>query len=60
SSPAKIEYMIFPRMSALAEVLWSPKEKKNWEDFEKRLPVQIKRYELWGANYNHGNSGKKN
>jgi hexosaminidase len=47
----KVEYMIFPRMSALSEVLWSPKEKKNWNDFEKRLPAIMRRYELWNANY---------
>jgi len=47
----KVEYMIFPRMSALSEVLWSPKEKRNWSDFEKRLPAQFKRYDLWKANY---------
>lgn len=49
--PSKVEYMVFPRMSALSEVLWTPKEKKNWKDFERRLPVQFKRYELWKANY---------
>ena len=37
--------MIFPRMSALSEVLWSPKEKKDWKDFERRLPELLKRYE---------------
>ena len=47
----KIEYQIFPRLSALSEVLWTPKEKKNWADFERRLPMQFKRYEFWGANY---------
>lgn len=49
--PSKVEYMIFPRMSALSEVLWSPKEKKNWKEFEKRLGTQFKRYDLWKANY---------
>ena len=39
--PSKVEYMIFPRMAALAEVLWTPKEKKNWKDFERRLPVIV-------------------
>ncbi len=48
----KIEYMIFPRLSALSEVLWSPKEQRNWNDFEKRLTTQQKRYQLWGSNYN--------
>jgi hexosaminidase len=49
--PSKVEYMVFPRMSALSEVQWSPKEKKNWNDFEKRLQTQFKRYDLWKANY---------
>jgi len=51
NNPRKVEYMIFPRLSALSEVLWSPKEKKNWNDFEKRLQLQFKRYDLWNANY---------
>ena len=49
--PSKIEYMIFPRMSALSEVLWSPKELRNWENFKSKLHTQLKRYELWKANY---------
>lgn len=49
--PSKVEYMVFPRMSALSEVVWSPKEKKNWNDFEQRLQTQFKRYDLWRANY---------
>lgn len=51
ANPGKAEYMIFPRMSALSEVLWSPKEKRDWTDFEKRLQTQFKRYDLWKANY---------
>ncbi len=47
----KLEYMIFPRMSALAEVLWSSKETRNYTDFEKRLPEIYKRYQFWGVNY---------
>lgn len=47
----KVEYMIFPRLSALSEVLWSEPAKKNWADFEKRLQVQFNRYNLWNANY---------
>lgn len=48
---SKLEYMIFPRMSALSEVLWSPKELRDLNDFDKRLPAMIKRYDLWGTNY---------
>ncbi len=47
----KIEYMLLPRISALSEVLWSSKENKNWTDFEKRLLVQFKRYDLLHVNY---------
>ncbi len=51
TNPSKVEYMIFPRMSALSEVLWSPKDNRNWEDFEPRLVQQLERYQLWKANY---------
>ena len=50
-NPKKVEYMIFPRVSALSEVLWSPKEKRNLLDFEKRLKTQFRRFELWGAKF---------
>jgi hexosaminidase len=43
--------MLFPRISALSEALWSQKENKNWDDFQKRLMTQFKRYELWKVNY---------
>ncbi len=49
--PSKIEYMIFPRMSALSEVLWTPEKNKDWERFKGSLPEIYKRYQLWGANY---------
>lgn len=49
--PSKVEYQIFPRMTALSEVLWSPKNARNWSNFEKRLMTQFKRYDLWKANY---------
>ena len=50
-NPKLAEYMIFPRMSALSEVLWSPKEKRNRDDFEKKLPALYKRYDQWGVSY---------
>ncbi|HUS01736.1 MAG TPA: family 20 glycosylhydrolase [Chitinophagaceae bacterium] len=52
NNPKLLEYQVLPRMSALSEVLWSPKEKRNLEDFERRLPAMYKRYEQWGASYN--------
>ncbi|HSU27535.1 MAG TPA: family 20 glycosylhydrolase [Chitinophagaceae bacterium] len=50
-TPSKAEYQLFPRLSALSEILWSPKAKRNWTDFEKRLLTQFKRYDLWKINY---------
>jgi hexosaminidase len=50
-NPAKVEYHVFPRIAALSEVLWSPKEKRNYAAFEKRLPTIFKRYDMWKVNY---------
>ncbi len=49
--PSKVEYMIFPRMMALSEVLWSPKEKRDWNDFERRLPLLFDRLQKQKINY---------
>jgi hexosaminidase len=49
--PSKVEYMMFPRMTALSEVLWSPKEKRDWKDFERRLPVIFERLNKQKINY---------
>jgi hexosaminidase len=48
---SKVEYMVFPRMMALSEVLWSPKEKKDWKDFERRLPTIFERLDKQKTNY---------
>ena len=45
------EYMTFPRIAALAEALWSPREARNWEDFSRRIQIFMKRYEQKGINY---------
>lgn len=51
ANPAKVEYMIFPRLSALSEVLWSSKESKDWAQFQTKVETMKKRYVIWGANY---------
>lgn len=50
---AKVEYMLFPRLAALSEVLWTKKENKNWESFERRLPVLFDRLEQGKVNYSN-------
>jgi hexosaminidase len=53
TNPKKVEYMIFPRLGALSEVLWTPQDKKDYKDFERRLPMEFKRLDLWKANYSN-------
>ena len=48
---AYYEYMIFPRLSALAEIAWSPKGEKDLDDFTRRLSTQTRRYAAMGLNY---------
>lgn len=48
----KVEYNLFPRMSALAENAWSQRERKSWENFSQKIVRQFDRYELWGMRYN--------
>lgn len=45
-----LEYHYFPRMSCISECTWSVPEKKNWEDFSRRLKTQEKRYGYAGIN----------
>ena len=46
-----VEYMILPRMTALSEVVWSPKENRDWGSFSERMDAQYRRFELIGANF---------
>lgn len=45
------EYMLYPRLNALSETLWSPKEKRDWEDFSSRVQHLFGRYDILGINY---------
>jgi hexosaminidase len=50
-TPAAVEYMAFPRMLALSEVLWSKPEDKNYTDFLSRLNAQLPRLDAQNVNY---------
>ena len=50
-TPEYVEYMVFPRAAALSEVLWSPKESRNYPWFKKRLLELVKRYDAEGIRY---------
>jgi hexosaminidase len=48
---AHVEYMAFPRMSALAEVVWSAASKRNFGDFRRRLALHLQRLDAMRVNY---------
>ena len=50
-NPKKVEYMAFPRLTALAEVVWTPKEKKDYANFLVRLREHITRLQALDVNF---------
>jgi hexosaminidase len=48
--PRKVEYMAFPRMSALSEVVWTPAARKDFGDFRARLETHMKRLKALDVN----------
>jgi len=46
-----LQYMLWPRSFAVAESVWSPKEKKNWNDFVRRTEVQLGRLDMSQVKY---------
>ncbi len=55
STHEHLEYMVLPRMLALAEGLWSPKESKNYVSFYQRLQNQFIAFDEKGFHYCPGN-----
>ena len=41
----------FPRLEALSEVDWSPKDERNWDDFKARAALNEKRLDALDVNY---------
>ena len=49
---SKVDYMIFPRMTAVSESLWTPASKKNYQDFLRRIKAHIiPRYQFWKSSW---------
>jgi hexosaminidase len=46
-----LQYMVWPRSLAIAECLWSPKEKKNWNDFTRRVESIFDRMDIEQVKY---------
>ncbi|UGU14320.1 beta-N-acetylhexosaminidase [Sinomicrobium kalidii] len=50
-TPEKVEYMAYPRAIAMAEVAWSTKKNKNYDNFLYRLEPVIKRLDALGVKH---------
>ena len=50
-TPEAVEYMVFPRMIALSEVVWTQVENKSYDDFLSRLSSHLERLEKQKTNF---------
>jgi hexosaminidase len=49
--PKKVEYMVFPRLTALAEAVWTPLDRKDYADYRARLDAHLRRLDALDVNY---------
>jgi hexosaminidase len=47
----RVEYMAFPRACALAEVLWTPRAGRDYQDFLRRLDGHLARLAVLDVHY---------
>ena len=48
---ARLDYQTYPRLTAMAETGWTPKDKKNFKDFRRRLEILLRRLDILGVRY---------
>ncbi|MGH8192330.1 MAG: family 20 glycosylhydrolase [Rhodanobacteraceae bacterium] len=48
---ARDQHAIFPRITALSEVAWSPASTHDWRGFLERVPAELARYRALGIEY---------
>lgn len=46
-------YMTYPRALSISETLWSPKEKKNWDNFANKTIAHFQRFHDQNINISH-------
>ena len=51
-----VEFLAFPRLLAIAEVAWSPQERRGWDDFRQRLAGHGPRLTALGVNFHRAPS----
>ncbi|EHH0749242.1 beta-N-acetylhexosaminidase [Vibrio vulnificus] len=51
NNPERMDYMVFPRIIALAEACWTQKEHRDWNDFLSRLKGHLPLLDKQGIKY---------
>jgi hexosaminidase len=51
SNSSELEYLAFPRMIGYSELSWTLPEKRNWEDYKKRLAEQAPFLDRMNVNF---------
>lgn len=47
----RLDYMLYPRLSALAEAAWTAQNEKSFKDFKRRLPNILEIYDSYNIQY---------
>ena len=47
----RADFMIFPRLTAIAEAAWTDTSTRNYESYRRRLVSMLERYDAHGINY---------
>lgn len=51
NSPEDVNYLLYPRLMALADVAWTPKETKDWQGFLKGVDNVLPHLDAMGVGY---------
>lgn len=51
ASEAYVDYLSLPRMAALAEVTWTPRESRDYDEFRSHMKTHYLRYQHAGHNF---------
>lgn len=47
---AHLEYMMFPRLLAIAEIAWTPQKNRKWENFKRKVNVHLSQLQARNIN----------
>ena len=48
---SEVDFMMFPRLLGYAEIGWSPRAGRNWDEYRERLAEHGQRLDAWNVNY---------